>query len=184
MKNFNTTYKTIFNQYYPQMLFYATRIVGDEDAEDVVQDAFVELWKRHEKLDEDEHIRAFLFHAIYTRSLNVLKHRSIKQDYSDSVQDIELRKAQFYQPDNNEAINRIENKELHDEIFAAINELPEKCREVFMLSYLEGMKNKEIADVMNISIKTVEVHMYKALKYLRGRLDYLMFVSLIFMING
>lgn len=70
-------------------------------------------------------------------------------------------------------IRRIENRELRQEIFQAINGLPEKCREVFKLSYLYDMKNKDIADTLSISLRTVEAHMYKALKILRERLSHL-----------
>ena len=63
--------------------------------------------------------------------------------------------------------------ELRVEIHQAINSLPDKCKEVFKLSYLYGMKNKEIADALNISLRTVEAHMYKALKILRERLSHL-----------
>jgi RNA polymerase sigma-70 factor (ECF subfamily) len=180
----NTTFKSLFQQFYPSMLFYADRLVGGDEAEDVVQDAFVELWKKKEELTDAEHIRAFLYRAVYTRSLNVLKHRSIIRDYADAAQEIEMRRAEYYRPENNDVISNIENRELRHQINAAISELPEKCRQVFILSYLHDMKNKEIADAMGISVKTVEVHIYKALKYLRARLDYLIVAILIFLING
>ena len=127
---FENTYKDLFRQYYSSLLFYATRLVGEEDAEDLVQDVFVEIWKRQKRLE-------------------------------------------YYQPDQSETIRRIENKELRTEIKEAINELPDKCKEIFKLSYLHDMKNKDIADVMGISLRTVEAHMYKALKILRKKLEHL-----------
>jgi len=78
-------------------------------------------------------------------------------------------------------IRRIEDKELRKEIHDAINELPDKCKEVFKLSYLHDMKNKEIADILGVSLRTVEAHMYKALKYLRGRLDPLWAILFLFL---
>ena len=80
----------------------------------------------------------------------------------------------------NEVIKKIENQELRQEIFEAINELPDKCKEVFKLSYLHDMKNKEIADTLGISLRTVEAHMYKALKFLRERLSHLLLSLIIF----
>ena len=88
---------------------------------------------------------------------------------------------EFYQPDNNEVIRRIEDRELRKEIYDAINELPDKCKEVFKLSYLHDMKNKEIADVLGVSLRTIEAHMYKALKYLRSRLDPLWIIIVLFL---
>ena len=99
-----------------------------------------------------------------------MKHRNVEDGYCAAMEEINRRRAEFYQPDNNEVIRRIEDRELRKEIHDAINELPDKCKEVFKLSYLHDMKNKEIADVLGVSLRTVEAHMYKALKFLRNRL--------------
>ena len=72
----------------------------------------------------------------------------------------------------------MESNEINKEIFSVIESLPEKCKEVFKLSYLNDMKNKEIAELLNISLRTVEAHMYKALKFLRANLSHLMPVIL------
>ena len=138
-ENFDITYKALFRRYYPSLIFYATRLVGEEEAEDVVQDVFVELWKRKDHIEIGDQIQAFLYRAVYTRALNVLKHRSVEDGYCD------------------------------------------KCKEVFKLSYLHDMKNKEIADILGVSLRTVEAHMYKALKYLRGRLDPLWAILFLFL---
>ena len=180
---FDITYKALFRRYYPNLMFYATRLVGDEEAEDVVQDVFVELWKRRDSMVIGDQIQAFLYRAVYTRALNVLKHRSIEDGYCAAVEEINQKRAEFYQPDNNEVIRRIEDRELRNEMYQAINELPDKCKEVFKLSYLHEMKNKEIADVMGVSLRTVEAHMYKALKFLRNRLGHLWFLFLLFFIK-
>ena len=177
--DFDITYKALFRKYYPNLLFYATRLVGEEEAEDVVQDVFVELWKRRDSMEIGEQIQAFLYRAVYTRSLNVLKHRNIESGYIAIVEEINQKRVEFYQPDNNEVIRRIEDRELRKEIYDAINELPDKCK----LSYLHDMKNREIADAMGVSLRTIEAHMYKALKYLRGRLDHLIFLFILFFLR-
>ena len=162
--NFDSTYKLLFRKYYDNLLFYATRIVGEEEAEDVVQDVFVELWRRKDTVTVGEQIQAFLYRAVYTRALNVLKHRDIKNSYEAVVTEINQKRVEFYQPDSNDVVKRIEDRELRRELSEAINELPDKCKMVFKLSYLHDMKNKEIAETMGISFRTVEAHMYKALK--------------------
>lgn len=182
-ENFDITYKVLFRKYYANLLFYATRLIGSEEAKDVVQDVFVELWKRKDSIEIGDQIQAFLYRATYTRSLNVLKHRNIESGYAAIMEEINQKRIEFYQPDNNEVIRRIENLELRKEIHDAINELPDKCKEAFKLSYLHDMKNKEIADVMGISLRTVEAHIYKALKYLRERLDHLIFLFLLFLLE-
>ena len=145
-----------------------------------MQDVFVELWKRKDHIEIGDQIQAFLYRAVYTRALNVLKHRNVEDGYCAAMEEINQRRAEFYQPDNNEVIRRIEDKELRKEIHDAINELPDKCKEVFKLSYLHDMKNKEIADTLGISLRTVEAHMYKALKFLRERLSHLLLSLIIF----
>ncbi|MCI1779884.1 MAG: RNA polymerase sigma-70 factor [Bacteroidales bacterium] len=165
--------KEIFEEYYSQMLFYATRLVGKSDGEDVIQTAFFECWKRMKDEENKEHIKAFLFRTIYTRSLNIIKHRSFSRTYDESGKDIDLKRADYYRPDNDEPIKNMENISLRNNIYAAIEELPAKRREVFKMSYLYDLKNKDIAIILGISLKTVEAHMYKALKYLRKRLKYL-----------
>lgn len=174
---FDIIYKALFRKYYANLLFYATRILdNEEEAEDVIQDVFVELWKRKDSMEIGDQIRAFLYRSVYTRSLNILKHRNIENNYNSIMEELNLERTDFYHPDNNEVIQRIENRELRIEIYEAINELPDKCKEVFKLSYLYDMKNKEIADVMGVSLRTVEAHMYKALKHLRSRLNHLWFL--------
>lgn len=174
------TYKAVFRQCYPKLLFYATRLVGTEEAEDVVQDVFVELWRRRDSVVIGEQILAFLYRSVYTKAINLLKHQIIENNYSAAMIEIYERRLQYYQPDHAEVIKKIENQELRQEIFEAINELPDKCKEVFKLSYLHDMKNKEIADTLGISLRTVEAHMYKALKFLRERLSHLLLSLIIF----
>lgn len=182
-KDFDLTYRTLFRKYYANLLFYATRIVGDEEAEDVVQDVFVELWRRKDTMDVGEQIQAFLYRAVYTRALNVLKHRDIVNGYEAVMLDIHKKRIAYYQPDSNDVIKRIEDKELRKTLSDAIDELPDKCKKVFKLSYLHEMKNKEIAETMDISLRTVEAHMYKALKILRDRLGYLNLISALFFLG-
>ena len=84
--------------------------MGEEEAEDVVQDVFVELWKRKDHIEIGDQIQAFLYRAVYTRALNVLKHRSVEDGYCVAMEEINQRRAEFYQPDNNEVIRRIEDR--------------------------------------------------------------------------
>lgn len=182
-EDFEVTYQRLFRQYYTNLLFYATRIVGDEEAEDVVQDVFVELWKRKDVVTIGEQIQAFLYRAVYTRALNVLKHRDIKNNYESIMLDIHKKRLDFYQPDSNDVVRRIEDQELRQDIAQAIDELPDKCRTVFRLSYLHDMKNKDIAETLGMSLRTVEAHMYKALKYLRGRLRHLNLLFVLFFLG-
>ena len=65
-------------------------MVGDDDAEDILQEAFIELWNHQEQLDSESHCKSFLYRVIYTRALNVIKHRKVTKDYTAAVKDVEL----------------------------------------------------------------------------------------------
>ncbi|MCI1780169.1 MAG: RNA polymerase sigma-70 factor [Bacteroidales bacterium] len=175
-------FKALFKEYYSKMLFYATRLVGENDAEDIVQVAFLELWKRKDKILIKEHAKAFLFRVVYTRSVNFVKHRSVTSDYVEAAKHLDMLRVTYYQPDNNEIIKRMENAALKKDIYEAIEELPKRCREVFKMSYLYYMKNKEIAEILGIAVKTVEAHMSKAIKYLRSRLGVFLIISVLLMV--
>lgn len=172
-KEFEEKYRTLFRRHYAGLSFYAARLVGEDDAEDIVQDVFMEIWRRKDDIELGEQIQSFLYRSVYTRAINLLNHRAIVENHNAEEAELMRKKLEYYQPEQSEAIRRIENHELRVEIHQAINSLPDKCKEVFKLSYLYGMKNKEIADALNISLRTVEAHMYKALKILRERLSHL-----------
>lgn len=165
-----TEYRLIFRQQYPALTMYATKLLGDADVEDVVQDAFMELWRRRDVIVDDTHIKSFLWRTVYTRSLNVIKHRHIVFQHEKAYVELERQRMAYYEPSKNLVDNDMRNKELHAQIDAAIATLPDKCRQVFMMSYLHDMSSKEIAQVLAISVRTVDVHLYKALRLLRTKL--------------
>lgn len=172
----------LFKIYYSRLMLFALRFVEEEAAEDIVQDVFLSIWERKDELELGDQISSFLYRSTYSKCLNHIKHEQVVKGYGENQQKLSAERAAYFNPDNNDVIQQIENEELRKSISQAINELPDKCREVFRLSYLDEMKNKEIADFMHISLRTVEAHMYKALKYLRGRLkeNDLFLVMLIF----
>lgn len=180
VNNFETIYYDLFKQHYSALLFYAARLVGEDDAEDIVQDVFVELWNNKSKIDFDNHIKAFLYRAVYTRSINFLKHKSVVDSYTAEEKEFFAQKIAYYNYENSDVMARMENLEMKKEILSAINDLPDQSRKVFKMSYLYDMKNKEIDDILGISLRTVEVHMYKALKILRVKLSHLLLLLICF----
>ncbi len=166
-------YTEFFRKNYPSLLFYATRFSDRKQAEDIVQDAFVDLWERREKIDWSGNLRFFMYRSIYTRSLKRIRHSKVEDNYSARVREIEMRRCEFLSPDNDDIIRAIDSNGLGEQIESGIAQLPPKCREVFVLSYQYGLKNMQIATLMDISLRTVEAHMYKALKLLREKLRHL-----------
>ncbi|MCB6902538.1 RNA polymerase sigma-70 factor [Hoylesella buccalis] len=171
-------YRLYFRQFYPSLLLYATRLLVHGDTEDVVQDTFVDLWHRRNAMDDAAHIKSFLYRAVYTKSLNVIKHRHVVSGYAAECSALEMMRLGYYDPDSNPVDMNLENQELREKIDAAIDELPDKRRQIFKMSYLHGMSNKEIAQIMDISVRTVEAQLYKALKFLRHRLENLVLLLL------
>lgn len=163
------SYQAIFRKYYPRMFYYAKRIVGEDAADDVVQEAFLELWNRMDALETDvPQIESYLYKTIYSRGLNYLKR--YKKVNTATIEDINEMRMSCYFSSLGDGEQDMENMELRRKINQAIGELPDKCMEIFVLSYLKDMKNSEIALMMNVSVRTVEAHIYKALKSLRARL--------------
>ena len=96
VNNFETIYYGLFKQHYSALLFYATRLVGEDDAEDIVQDVFVELWNNKSKIDFDDHIKSFLYKSVYTRSINFLKHKSVVDSYTSEEKEFFAQKIAYY----------------------------------------------------------------------------------------
>lgn len=177
----DAAYRLLFERYYSRLFLYARRIVGEEGADDVVLDVFVDIWKRFGEIDTGDNIEGYLYRAVYRRGLNYLRDHT-NRDMS-ALEEISRMRLDAYTAEAANGERDMENKDLYRQIMQAVDELPEKCREVFILSYLHDMKNAEIAQVLGISQRTVEAHMYKALKYLRERLGHLLPIALLLLVQ-
>lgn len=177
-------FDSLFRDTYSRLYFYARRILGvDSDAEDVVEEVFCELWSHIDDVETGERIQAFLYRAVFNRSLNMLKRHGASRRRMEALSEINDLRLQHLESTYAGPQQDMENADLHRQLQAAIDELPEKCRRVFRLSYIDGKKNAEIADEMQTSLRTVEAHMYNALKYLRKRLGHLVVFLLTLLAN-
>lgn len=154
-------FEAIFRAYYPFLCNYATQLLKDPAAaEEIVQELFVNLWEKREGVNIDSSVSSYLYRAVKNRCLNSMRHSKIKDDYIHIVQ--------------SEHDNLVEENDSQAELFEKIEEsiasLPEKRREIFRLSRQEGLKYREIATRLNISVKTVETQMGLAIKTLREML--------------
>jgi len=157
-------FEQVFKTYYKNLHAYAFTMLKDEDeAEEMVQQVFFKLWERSEHLSFSGPIAAYLYRAVHNESLNFLKHQKVKAGH-------QLHVAYSMKNKTDHEQGKVMRKELEKKFREALNELPEQCRTVFQLSRFEDMKYKEIADKLDISVKTVENHMGKALKLLRAKL--------------
>ena len=156
-------YDTVFRAWYAPLVRVAGALLKDTDAaEEVVQDVMVELWRRRHVMDAGITLRAYLLRAVRNRSLNHLRHLKVRRDTTVEVE------AMYDEPVSSD--QPVVARELGEAVRIALDELPPRCREVFDLSRVQGLKYSEIAETLGISQKTVEAQMGKALRILRERL--------------
>ena len=157
--------KSIFNQYYKYLLVTAYNIVGDNSkAKDLVQDVFFEIWKKRSQINIQYSLKAYLRKAVVNRGLNYLKmHQRI--DWGEEHFDVQT-------PDQTASPHTlVEASDLQTIINNTIDNLPPKCKTIFSLSRFEKISHKEIAQKLDISTKTIENHITKALKLIRTAVD-------------
>jgi len=166
-------FEKIFKIYYKPLCHYAYSFLNDgAEAEEVVQNTFVKIWERRTTIQVQTSVKAYLYSMVRNSCLNVIKHEKVKQEF-----------AQDHQYVTEKARPAVEEKmisnDLESKIYEAMRALPEQCRLVFQLSRFEELKYQEIADQLEISVKTVENQMGKALKTMRLHLkEYLVLVLL------
>ena len=155
-------FRALFDRYYKYLVVTAYKIYGDsEKARDLAQDVFFELWKKRAQITIQSAPKAYLRKAVVNKTLNFIKAQRL--DFSEP--EIFQQNKLSYSAD---AQANLEADDLQQSINAAIASLPERCRMVFSLCRLEGLSHKEIAEALNISTKTVENQMTKAMKVLRN----------------
>lgn len=160
-------FKSLFSQYYPQLTVYVRSLVGESDAEDIVEDVFEELWNYRNRIEMGEKIGSFLYRSALSHSLNHIRHQKVSRRHLELIKNINMQGIAV--DEQTEAMERMEGDELQRQVLEAISELPEKCRETFKLRYIYGMKTKDVGDALDISPRTVEAHLYKALRLLRKK---------------
>lgn len=153
--------KEIFDRYHLRLFRLAAGVLKDEDiSKDLVQDIFIDLWKRRASCDI-RNLSNFLFRAIKFQVLNYIRNTKLHAGHLAVIGSIKS---------NNQTEDSLNLKETEEILQKAIEELPPRCREVFELSRMQNLSHKEISTKLNISTKTIEVQISKALAVLRERL--------------
>lgn len=174
-KRDEAAFEQVFKTYFKSLHAYAFTILKDDAAaEEMVQQVFFKLWERTASLSISGSVAAYLYRAVHNESMNYLKHRKVRADHRMQV-------AYSMRSQADPASGKLLAGEMEKKIRDALNELPEQCRTVFQLSRFEELKYRDIAEQLDISVKTVENHMGKALKLLRAKLiDFLTALILLF----
>ncbi len=166
--NLNTI-ENLFNKYYPSLCAFAQSYINDcGSSEDIVQDVFITLWNKYEELDQIQSVKSYLYTSVRNACLNHLKHDNIVGKFAEA--ELSEKESDIFFNDH------VIEEETHRFFYKAIQELPEKCREIILLS-LDGLKNTEISEELNVSINTIKTQKRIAYTYLRMRLKDILAVS-------
>jgi RNA polymerase sigma-70 factor (ECF subfamily) len=160
-----SAFEELFRQFYFPMRAYAFRFVRSMTvAEDIVQDVFLKLWASHEQIGNIRSMKAWLFTSAHHEAVNYLKHKIVEEKYSHHVSADDAAHSSVQDNDvlfSQEKVQFIKN---------TVKTLPEQTRRIFLLSRQYRLKNKDIAEFLDIHIKTVEKHISIALQHLRANL--------------
>ena len=175
-------FEQIVREYWPRMFKFALIYTqNNETSQELVQDTFLVLWNNRAILKDNTNLITYLMVVLRNKCLNLLEQTRIRQLYIEEIDDETIyQRANLYVLQD-EASQIVESEDLHKAIERTLSKLPEKTREVFMLSRYDGLKNQQIAETKNISLKTVEYHISKALQILKEELpqDYWIWIFLI-----
>ena len=166
-------FEQLFKKHFRELHAYAYSLLKDWDiAEEIVQALFLKLWEKNEWAHIQTSIKSYLYKSVYHDSLNHIRRQKVQLRYQTLT-------AHSMKNHTDDAAGKLKMSELEQHLNKALNKLPEKCRAIFHLSRFEELKYQEIATQFNISIKTVETHMGKALRILRKEMkEFLPFIAL------
>jgi len=165
----------LFNTYYDPLCRYANSYLHDPDeAEEIVQNSFLRIWEKRRQLSIETSVKSYLYQIVRNACLNEIKHQKVKKLHGESVMN---EGEQHYESSDQQTLRA----ELSERISGAIEKLPGQCQVIFRMSRFEELKYQEIANQLNLSIKTVENQMGKALRIMREELkDYLPLIAIFF----
>lgn len=167
--------EVIFNEYYDRLVYFSLKIVDDkQDAEDAVQEAFVRYWNNRDNISQElQAIRSYLYATVKNISLNMIRHRQVVKDFEQRTSS---------PASENMIINKIIQTEVLAKISKAMDTLPDACRRISWMGYIDGMKNLEIAKELGISVNTVKTQKLRGLRILKMKLIPELIISIYLMI--
>ena len=167
-------FSIIFRKYYKDLVLFGGNLLHDKfQCEDIVQNVFLKLWRNRETLEIETSLKSFLIRSVQNSCLDELRHKVVIREHESYSQS-------FYASDNMDTEHSILYSNLQSHLEEALNKLPEACRVAFEMNRLEGLKYREIAEKLNVSERTIEVRIGKALGLLREYLkEFFVFLLLI-----
>jgi len=174
------SFEKVYRYFYPRLMYFAKQYIYDiEASKNIVQDVFTELWDRRNTLKDETNLNAWLFTVTKNKSLKIISHLKSQKNYDSYFKARQL--DVNYIALNDFYTSNFVFEELQAQINTALEKLSPACRKVFEMSRFEDRKNREIAEELNLSIKTVEAHISKALRSFKADLkDYLPLFYILF----
>lgn len=164
----------LFNYYYPRLYQFSRSFLKlEEGIDDILQEVFVKIWKTRANIRSSETFSSFVFTVTRNLLINELRSRLSNQKTKEKILKLSV-------SDEYHSFNKLEYGELEETIDQIVNNLPEKQREVFLLSRYEDLSHKEIAEKLNISTKTVEYHIRQSINTIKSKLERLGLISLLY----
>lgn len=168
-------FNAIYNKYsYKLHEFILMYLKQEEDAEEIVQEVFIKLWKSRDKIDVYSSFESFLFTIAYNASISLLRKRVSEKksrEYLKSLQQIDT---------TEQVIDEIQFKELDQKVQSLLEQLTPRQKEIYLLSREEGLTHKEIAQKLNISESTVNNHLVATLKYFKSHIDSNLVINILY----
>ena len=164
-------FNSMFRYYYPRVMAYTAAIVEQDVAEDIVQDVFLYVWENRRKLYVSAGFHSYLFQSAYTRCLDHIKRREAVGKFTLKSENNYWEDYNILLKDDPSFIEELYSKDFYKLLYDLLEQLPVQRREVFVLTYIKGMKTKEVAEMTHIPQRTVESHLYLTIKYLKTHLS-------------
>ena len=172
-----TDFEEAFKTYFKPLTAFAYKFVKDtDDAKSIVHDVFMKLWEKRDDIDMSRSVKSYLFTSVNNRSLNFIRDHK-KFTHEELI--IENQHDEHW-----EVADKLSTVDIQQKVDNTLNKISPKAKEVFLMSRNEGLKYREIAEKLNVSVKTVETHMSTALKELRKNLKEYLTVILFLIINN
>lgn len=167
---FYRRYKAFYLQYAGELIFFARKFVDQYTAEDIVHDIFLKIWDSKSTVIVEADIRNYLLMMVQNACFDYIRHQSVENTFlQKNIKQLQFDELKYYES----AKYYSHDKENMETLYVSIEQLPPKRKDVFKKFFIEEQKHTEIAKELNISVRTVETHIYQALKFLRKNLSHL-----------
>ena len=165
IKGEEAAFEKIYKSYFTLLRNYSASIVGDSDmAYEIIQNIFVALWENRKNLDREKSLRNYLLRSAHNNSLRYLKTQSLHLQHQENL------KKEKSEEEQENVIRHEEYPDPEQQLAVLLNELPERSRQVVLMSHIENKTSADIARDLGISVRTVETILYQAMKKLRGKI--------------